>query len=442
MLALQPTPSPRSEPLPAPLVRPRRVRGPLVVRAALALVALHVADDAFIHPEPGTAAADHIASGLIPVALLAALALAHPRLPAWWQSVLTGTVALTALVASIGVSARHAAIAGIGGDDVSGIVAGLAAVALLGCALLAAPRAWRAGSACGSRAWRSCRRALLALALCAAGLFVVAPVTLSILATHKARAPVEAADLGRPYERVSLHTSDGLTLRGWYVPSRTRAAIIASPGRTGLLDHARMLVRHGYGVLLFDRRGEGESEGDFNAFGWDGEADLEAAVAFLARRPDVDRRRIGGIGLSVGGELLLQAAAHQPLLRAVVSDGAGVRSIRDHLATYGGPFAWITPLLAETAATAVLSDGSPPPPLGHLVDDIAPRAAFFIHAGKGHGGEELNPQYHAAARPPKQLWQIPEAGHTGGLDARPAEYERRVVAFFERHLPARRRGRR
>ena len=31
-----------------------------------------------------------------------------------------------------------------------------------------------------------------------------------------------------------------------------------------------MLARHGYGVLLFDRRGEGESEGDPNGFGWQG----------------------------------------------------------------------------------------------------------------------------------------------------------------------------
>ena len=50
-----------------------------------------------------------------------------------------------------------------------------------------------------------------------------------------------------------------------------------------------MLARHGYGVLLFDRRGEGESEGDPNIFGWQGERDIHAAVAFLqtpaGRRP-------------------------------------------------------------------------------------------------------------------------------------------------------------
>jgi hypothetical protein len=43
---------------------------------------------------------------------------------------------------------------------------------------------------------------------------VVLPVGLAIVVTHKARAPVPAADLGRPYERVRLTTSDGLTLAG------------------------------------------------------------------------------------------------------------------------------------------------------------------------------------------------------------------------------------
>ena len=59
-----------------------------------------------------------------------------------------------------------------------------------------------------------------------------------------------------------------------------------------------MLVRHGYGVLLLDRRGEGESEGDINLYGWNGEADVTAAVGFLRRRPDVEPGRIGGSGLS------------------------------------------------------------------------------------------------------------------------------------------------
>ena len=43
--------------------------------------------------------------------------------------------------------------------------------------------------------------------------------------------------------------------------------------------------------------------------GWGGERDIFAALDFLEDRPDVDPNRIGGLGLSVGGELMLQAAA-------------------------------------------------------------------------------------------------------------------------------------
>ena len=46
-----------------------------------------------------------------------------------------------------------------------------------------------------------------------------------------------------------------------------------------------MLVKHGYGVLLFDRRGEGASEGDPNIFGWGGDRDLHAAADYLQSRP-------------------------------------------------------------------------------------------------------------------------------------------------------------
>ena len=46
-----------------------------------------------------------------------------------------------------------------------------------------------------------------------------------------------------------------------------------------------MLARHGYGVLVFDRRGEGQSDGDPNAFGWGGDRDVKAAVDYLQRAP-------------------------------------------------------------------------------------------------------------------------------------------------------------
>lgn len=47
--------------------------------------------------------------------------------------------------------------------------------------------------------------------------------------------------------------------------------------------------------------------------------------------------------------------------------------------------------------------------------------------------ESLSTQYYDAAKQPKEIWAA-EGGHTGAIDAEPEEYERRVVAFFDRAL--------
>ncbi len=195
-----------------------------------------------------------------------------------------------------------------------------------------------------------------------------------------------------------------------------------------------MLARHGYGVLLVDARGYDGSDGDPNMFGWRTDRDIDAGVAWLRRQPDVTDGRIGGIGFSVGGEMMLQAAASNPGLRAVVSEGAGARSVREDLMR--GPRGWLVlPAAAvQSAALAVLSGTAPPPSLEDLVPRIAPRPLFLIYAAHGVGGEELNVDYYRAAGAPKTLWRVAGAGHVGGFDARPRQYERRVTGFFDRAL--------
>ena len=278
------------------------------------------------------------------------------------------------------------------------------------------------------------RRTLIALGAVVGVYTTLLPVAIALYATHRPRADVQPANLGTPHRTVTVTTADGLDLAGWYVPSRNGAAVISFPTRIGKLDHARMLVRHGYGVLLLDMRGYEESGGSPNAFGWGAARDLDAAVAWLQRRPDVRQGRIGGIGFSVGGEQMLEAAAGNPGLLAVVSEGAGERSVREGLIR--GPRGWlaIPTATVETAAVSILSDTMPPPSLEDLAARISPRAIFLIYAGRGGGGEELNPAYYRAAKQPKTIWKIPESRHVGGLHVRPIEYERRVIQFFDQAL--------
>ena len=230
---------------------------------------------------------------------------------------------------------------------------------------------------------------------------------------------------------MTVTTSDSLDLAATYVPSKNGAAVIVFPGATRVKE-AQMIARHGYGVLLLEPRGQGASEGD--TVRWAGDRDLHAGANYLQSRPDVDAERIGAIGFSIGGEQLLEAAAQSTAIKAVVSEGAGSRVGDEDVS---GP----ARLLAEpnlavmTAALTVFSNHGPPPPIVDRIGQIAPRSVFLIYADPGLGGESTRqPKYYEAAGEPKAIWKVPGSTHTGGIDAQPAEYERRVIAFFDRAL--------
>jgi uncharacterized protein len=269
------------------------------------------------------------------------------------------------------------------------------------------------------------------------GYVFVFPVAVAIVVTHKHREPI-----GNPpsaeYERVSFPSSDGLELAGWYHPSRNDAAVVIVHGgggdRTGSVRHATLLARHGYGVLVYDSRRRGESEGSPVALGWDWEDDVGGALAFLRGRADVDAQRIGGLGLSTGADVLIEVAAEDKDLKAVVADGATAESFADYRNRDGldeaAPFYW-----TMYTAARVLSGAAPGRPLETAVAEVAPTPLLLIATGRGVPSElDFNRIYAEAAREPVELWELPDVSHTAALRERPRAYEQRVIAFFERAL--------
>jgi dienelactone hydrolase len=396
-----------------------------LARIGTAVPMVHIADDSFLHPQSGTSAIDHLAGGLIPLALLGAAMYAFPRmrggaLGGW--SLVIGFFSLVAAAEAL----HYTRNGGPTGDDFTGLLCIPAGLLLAG---LGAATLWRSRRLDGMPR-RYGRRAAKSLAGLAVAMLVLFPIGFSYVATHAARAFVPAPELGAAHERVAFETEDGLTLRGWYVPSRNGAAVIAFPGRRGPQAPARVLARHGYGVLVFDRRGEGISDGDPNSFGWGGDQDVLAAARFLEARPDVDPGRVGGVGLSVGGEMMLETAAETDALAAVVSEGAGTRTFSEDVDEFEGFEKLISlPFLAfKTASVAVFSNTAPPPKLMDLMPRID-EPVLLIHNGRQ--GEDLNHEYFRALRSEKSEWLVRESGHTGASRARPREYEQRLVGFFD-----------
>ena len=402
----------------------------LVFLASVALLVLHILDDGFFQPEPGISAADNVLYVGVFVGVLVAAAVVYPRVRPGARAALAAILGVVCLTYA-GVALGEAFGQGLAGHDYTGLLLLPAGIALL---VLAGVTLWRSRRTGGTRTRRYLRRALLAVVALLLAFLVVQPLVFAIGLTHRPRIEVKPADMGRPHEEVALTTEDGLDLDAWYVPSQNGAAVIVFPGRDSRVPQARMLAEAGYGVLMLDMRGQGESEGMPNTLGWGSAKDLDSALAYLQERSDVEEGRIGGIGFSVGGELMIQAAAENEGLAAVVSEGAGERSWRE--STLRGTAGWpATANLFLTDAVMTTITGEPAPPaLQDLVGRISPRPLFLIYATNGQGGEDLTPEYYKAAAEPKEVWEITTGGHTGGFEAEPEEYERRVLAFFENAL--------
>jgi pimeloyl-ACP methyl ester carboxylesterase len=131
--------------------------------------------------------------------------------------------------------------------------------------------------------------------------------------------------------------------------------------------------------------------------------------------------------------MMIEAAAESHALKAIVSEGASARSVRDDLEN-DAKWMNIVGDGVATAATAVFTDNVPPRKLKSLVPKIS-GAAFFVYGERGQPAEEpANRAFYEAAQGPKEIWEVPGSGHIGGTEAQPREYERRIVGFFDRTL--------
>jgi hypothetical protein len=231
----------------------------LVFAGATTLLLLHALDDALLHREPGVPAGRHAVAAAIALAAAVEAVVEFPRLRPGLRAALAFLFgALGAVNGTLHV--LHVVGEGPAGSDATGVLAAAAALVLVA---LAVAIPWRhRGERAGSRRRRWAIRAVAAPAALFGAALVVAPIGFAIVDVHKYRESVGAPP-SAAYHDVTFRSTDGLRLAGWYRPSRNGAAVVVVHGggsdRKGSVAHARMLARHGYGVLLYDARGRGES---------------------------------------------------------------------------------------------------------------------------------------------------------------------------------------
>ena len=123
------------------------------------------------------------------------------------------------------------------------------------------------------------------------------------------------ADIGLPYEDVSIETEDGVRLHGWFVPAPAEAAkvVLFFHGNAGNISHRldsiRRLHAFGHGVFIIDYRGYGRSEGRASEDGT--YRDAEAAWQYLTEARGVGAQEIVLFGRSLGGSIAAWLASRQ-----------------------------------------------------------------------------------------------------------------------------------
>ena len=277
------------------------------------------------------------------------------------------------------------------------------------------------------RAWAN--RVLTAVGTVFVAFLVVYPTLLTVDFLAKPRDPIDQRALGLPHERITFAASDGVRLSGWYVPTRNGSAVVLVHGgggdRQGAIRHARMIAGAGYGVLLYDARGRGESAGHENAAGWEWDRDVRGAVSYLTSR---GIHRVALLGLSTGAEAAVTEAASDSRVKAVVADGLQGRTASDAGNLGFANRISIQPALAVIGTEIRLARGeTQPKPLLTLVREVA-RTRPLLVIGTVSFERELDRAYTRGTN--AELWELPRTEHTRGLEDHPSQYRKRVLAIF------------
>jgi pimeloyl-ACP methyl ester carboxylesterase len=394
-----------------------------VFAAALAVIALYSASLA-LRSSAGAVVDLLLAGGA--VALSAALFVLFLHRGRVVRTVLAAALGLAASSVGLALHLPRLVFGRADAGDVIGVLVAVAGLVLLGLALRVALRAHRR------------RVQLLAIPVCLVLLqWVVVPVMNAGLVVNVPRQEIPSVgSLGvRGVREVTFAARDGVRLSAWYAPGRRGAAVILVHGSHGTredtADHMRSLARAGYAVLAVDARGHGDSAGQTNALGWQGADDLAGAVEYLRIRARIHARRIAALGLSMGGEEALRAAATGVPLGAVIADGAGASTSGDSRLTSSGAVprsvSWVT-----MRAVELFAGEREPRPLKEIVGRID--VPVLLIASNADGELAIDRVYRERIGPTGELWHVPDAGHTKALETHRSEYAARITAFLEQGL--------
>ena len=300
------------------------------------------------------------------------------------------------------------------------------------------------------------RKAFLAALVAYLVLSIVAGIVIADLSLKLRRLPLRhqqafaAAvrhDFHAELQDVEITASDGVVLKGWYVhPSVYNGnAVVLLHGitdnREGVAGYGRLLLEHGYAVLLPDARRHGESGGELATYGVLEADDTHRWVSWVYQNDPP--HCIYGFGESYGAALMLQSLAVENRFCAVAVESTFSTAREMSFERVSGPLhlqSWFGRTLGRPAIWSAMIYAR----LRYRIDLLQPSPLEAVKSSKVpvlliHGVDDRNiaprhSQLIANAAPDHvELWLVPHSGHTMAWAAAHQEFESRLLGWFAAH---------
>ncbi len=244
---------------------------------------------------------------------------------------------------------------------------------------------------------------------------------------------------GLVYTDFSVKTVDNYKISGWYIPvSSPKAFVILlhgrltkDGGRAMMISHAKYLHDHGYAAVLFDMRGVGESDGKTITLGVNEWKDVMAVYDYIQTLPEAKNKKIGFMGISMGGVVALIAAGKEKIGDFVIASvpyksfvSLFTQQVKRENLFPRFLFVWLLALAAlfELGPFYFLLN-----PL-RLIKNI--KAPILLISAKNDTMIDPRDQWelYEAANKPKEFWQADTTHHVHGELRN--EFEDKVINFL------------
>ena len=283
--------------------------------------------------------------------------------------------------------------------------------------------------------WGLLALVILTLGYLGVGLFVATWLTTPI------RQPTEQTptDEGLDFQEVVVESTDGLSLKGWWVPGEVSSrAVVLVHGLEGsksgqhILQTASVYAGAGYGVLMFDLRGHGESEGKRTTVGYQEVRDIRGALSWLEEQ-GFKPGEVVLHGWSMGGGTVVRSAPGTAVAAVVEESGYAdlPMLLRDRLSESSGLPSFFNPGIFLMAKLFLDFDPWAVKP-GEDAAELAEEGVslLIIHSRDDEVVPFEQAEMLAASYPEAEFWKIEGYGHVEAYTH--PEYRQKLLDFLER----------